>query len=944
MESGKDIKEELSPARTFVANVSGITCTSCADLLKRRVTDLAGINNVQVSVLTGRAVASYEPALILPDDIVKAIESLNFGVQVLDENETGSVGNAMLCVTGAASDQNVLNAVPLLGGALSVAAATPPKRPKNSDKEVTSEAANYFSLTFDPDVTGPRTLAQKLQERLGSSVVVEPVRSETTSLVAELAAREANALRRNFLCCLLLTVPLAIVSFLLPLWTSSKEAIEAIVGRGISRQMLIGLCLSTPVQCYFSAPIFRSAWSALRYTRRANNDTLVALSTGTAYLYSIVIFIYALVDPTVRLEVFFETSAILVSLILLGRYLEMLGRRQTSTVLHSLKQLQPDVATVVGRAKLLGDSLSCDDGDECDKAAKAQQPGRGDSCDSSTCCGNSAKAAKVAANMSLVEDSLEKPTALPDPLADDKCDDSCCTSKESAAVVADEKASCQSYANVEDSCDHRGSEKKKSKKAVQKSKQFESRGCSGSGEDMCDACESTKENIAAKHDCHSCDLSKTGLATNDCCGSASCDGRSCADAGDAWCATTDVSASDSRESLSHNATTQWVTFASSFTTGTWLLERGDIVSVLPGTKVPTDGVICHGRSHVDESMLTGEHRPVRKTVGDTVYGATMNQDGVLYIRVTRTVTENVLSDIVHHIEQTQMTKASLERLADRLSSYFVPVVLAIAVLVFIIWISLRSTGTVIDAKPPLTFALSFAIALLVVACPCAMALSAPTAVMVGMGVAARLGIMFKSGDTLEKMARVNAVCFDKTGTLTQGKLTVVNYILLSPSTRKTTQPTGGDLDRDSLLGLVASAETGSEHPIARAIVGYASEEGIKISMPDQTVIVPGCGVLAKIGSSTVCVGNAAKLEECNTCPVSLSKSLRRKTRSAVQRMQENGESIVYVSVNGVFRAILSVADAIRSDASIVVAKLQRQNMQVRSTFPHIKKRCLPDSA
>eukprot|EP01122_Echinamoeba_exundans_P007900 TRINITY_DN251_c0_g1_i9.p1 TRINITY_DN251_c0_g1~~TRINITY_DN251_c0_g1_i9.p1 ORF type:complete len:372 (+),score=52.29 TRINITY_DN251_c0_g1_i9:2458-3573(+) len=197
-----------------------------------------------------------------------------------------------------------------------------------------------------------------------------------------------------------------------------------------------------------------------------------------------------------------------------------------------------------------------------------------------------------------------------------------------------------------------------------------------------------------------------------------------------------------------------------------------------------------------------------------------------------------------------------------------------------------------------------------------------------MGVAARLGIMFKSGDTLEKMARVNAVCFDKTGTLTQGKLTVVNYILLSPSTRKTTQPTGGDLDRDSLLGLVASAETGSEHPIARAIVGYASEEGIKISMPDQTVIVPGCGVLAKIGSSTVCVGNAAKLEECNTCPVSLSKSLRRKTRSAVQRMQENGESIVYVSVNGVFRAILSVADAIRSDASIVVAKLQRQNMQV----------------
>lgn len=144
-----------------------------------------------------------------------------------------------------------------------------------------------------------------------------------------------------------------------------------------------------------------------------------------------------------------------------------------------------------------------------------------------------------------------------------------------------------------------------------------------------------------------------------------------------------------------------------------------------------------------------------------------------------------------------------------------------------------------------------------------------------MGVAARLGIMFKSGDTLEKMARVNAVCFDKTGTLTQGKLTVVNYMVFSPSTRKAKKPIEGDLNRDFLLGLIASAETGSEHPIARAIVGYAAEEGIQLSMPDQTEIVPGCGVLAKIGSSTVCVGNAAKLEECNTCPVSVSKSMKR---------------------------------------------------------------------
>lgn len=320
----------------------------------------------------------------------------------------------------------------------------------------------------------------------------------------------------------------------------------------------------------------------------------------------------------------------MVSLILLGRYLEMLGRRRTSTVLHSLKQLQPDMATVVGRAKLLGDSLSCDDADECDKVAKAQKPGLDDSCDRSACCGNSAKAAKVAANMSLVEDSckgccdsehkLERPTALPESLADDSCDDSCCSSKEGAAV-ADEKDSCQSCANVEDSCDHRGSEKK-SKKAVQKSKEGDSCGCCGSGEALCDASESTKEDIAAKHDRDSCVLSKAGLATKDCCGSASCDEQSCADSasdcsceGDACCAITGGYATDSR-----NATTQWVTFASSFTTGTWLLERGDIVSVLPGTKVPTDGVICQGQSHVDESMLTGENRPARKTIGDTVYG------------------------------------------------------------------------------------------------------------------------------------------------------------------------------------------------------------------------------------------------------------------------------------------------------------------------------------
>src|SRR4051812_26007405 len=266
---------------------------------------------------------------------------------------------------------------------------------------------------------------------------------------------------------------------------------------------------------------------------------------------------------------------------------------------------------------------------------------------------------------------------------------------------------------------------------------------------------------------------------------------------------------------------------------------GDLVRVRPGEKVPVDGVVTAGASAVDESMLTGESLPVDKAVGDTVIGATTNRTGTVVLRATAVGADTALAQIVRLVEDAQGAKVPLQRLADRVSAWFVPIVLGLAAATFTAWALLGpDTGR-------LTMAITTTIAVLIIACPCALGLATPTAVMVGTGRAAELGILIGNGDALETARRVTAVVLDKTGTITRGKPAVTGITT-----------TGGWAEEDVLV-LVAAAETGSEHPVGEAIVAAARERFLDLPALRSFDAVPGHGIDAAVGEKHVLVGNAA---------------------------------------------------------------------------------------
>jgi Cu+-exporting ATPase len=290
-----------------------------------------------------------------------------------------------------------------------------------------------------------------------------------------------------------------------------------------------------------------------------------------------------------------------------------------------------------------------------------------------------------------------------------------------------------------------------------------------------------------------------------------------------------------------------------------LVQRGDILKVLPGSKIPTDGIIVFGITTIDESMVTGESTPVLKTIRSSVYGGTVNQQGTIHVQVTRTVAESTVSAITKLVEDAQASKAPIQRIADVISSYFVQTIIALAVAAFIIWMSVASTGSVTTDLAPLPFALQFFIAVLIISCPCAIGLAVPTAIMVGTGVGAKLGILLKGGSVVEACHKVTTIIFDKTGTLTQGTLVVVRHKVFE------------DKYADTFLLLAGSAETGSEHVIGKAIVKYTEEEGkCKLKQPRNFEAVPGKGLQCKVSKKTIIIGNKQWLHENGTVSKFLS--------------------------------------------------------------------------
>ena len=253
---------------------------------------------------------------------------------------------------------------------------------------------------------------------------------------------------------------------------------------------------------------------------------------------------------------------------------------------------------------------------------------------------------------------------------------------------------------------------------------------------------------------------------------------------------------------------------------------GDTVIVRPGEKVPVDGIIIEGRSAIDESMITGESMPVNKGPGDEVIGATINKEGLIKFEATKVGKNTTLAKIVRMVQEAQGSKAPIQKLADRISAYFVPIVIAIAVLTFVVWL--------VFLRADWSGAMIIAVAVIVIACPCALGLATPTAIMVGTTKGAENGILFKNSETLERAGRVRVVVLDKTGTITRGEPVVTDVVAIPP------------LTADELLRLAASAERGSEHPLARAIVQAGQEKGLLLAEPLQFKAVSGFGIRAMV--------------------------------------------------------------------------------------------------
>ncbi|MBI2338103.1 copper-translocating P-type ATPase [Candidatus Daviesbacteria bacterium] len=329
--------------------------------------------------------------------------------------------------------------------------------------------------------------------------------------------------------------------------------------------------------------------------------------------------------------------------------------------------------------------------------------------------------------------------------------------------------------------------------------------------------------------------------------------------------------------------------------------KGDLLMVRPGEKIPVDGVITDGTSAIDESMITGESIPVEKKVDDTVIGGTINKTGSFQFTATRVGSETTLSQIIKLVEEAQGSKAPIQAFADRISAWFVPGVLGIAALTFITWFFILGA--------PLAFALMAFTAVIVIACPCALGLATPTAIMVGTGKGAEHGILVKGGEPLENACKINTIVFDKTGTLTKGKPEVTDI------------ESTGDLDEDEVLNIAASIEKQSEHPLAEAIYTYAREENLALSGVEGFKAIPGHGVQADIAGQTYYFGNRKLITE--TVGLSIDKINRK-----MSRLEEQGITVMILASGKEVLGLVGVADTVKETSSEAVEKLQRMGIEI----------------
>jgi P-type Cu+ transporter len=332
------------------------------------------------------------------------------------------------------------------------------------------------------------------------------------------------------------------------------------------------------------------------------------------------------------------------------------------------------------------------------------------------------------------------------------------------------------------------------------------------------------------------------------------------------------------------------------------LQPRDLIRVRPGEKIPVDGIIQDGSSSVDESMITGEPIPVEKTIGDRVIGATVNQTGAFVMRVEQVGSNTVLSQIVHMVAEAQRSRAPIQKLADQISGWFVPAVILVALLTAIVW-------AIAGPQPTLAYAVVNAVAVLIIACPCALGLATPMSIMVGVGRGAQLGILVRNAEAIEKAEKITHLVVDKTGTLTAGQPKVTDIVA------------SNGFDENQVLAIAASVESRSEHPLARAIVSEAGQKGLPSANVTEFVSETGAGLRGRVDGKRVLVGNRAFIEDDRVTGLP-------ELSAQANQLSDQARSLVWVAVDGIATGVIGISDPIKDSTPPAIQKLHVMGIKV----------------
>ena len=639
-----------------------MTCATCAQTIQRSLEDLQGVESANVNLATERATVTYDPEKVDVDKMSKAVKDA--GYDTITNEITLSIGG-MTCASCAKTIEEALMA---LDG-------------------VNSAAVNLATEKVKVKYDSQRVRVGQLRKAIVDAGY-EVLEAQTVDAEREARRQEMLRSRRMLVFSIALSVPTFTLSIAFMFTSLGQQQWVMDYGNYVL------FLLATPVQFIAGYRFYVGAWKALK-NRSANMDTLIAVGTSAAYFYSVAVTFFPAQFSFEGTSTYYDSSALIVTLILLGKYLEARAKGSTSEAIRKLVDLQ-------------------------------------------------AKTARVLRDGKEVEVPVEE------------------------------------------------------------------------------------------------------------------------------------------------------------------LDVGDIFMVRPGEKVPTDGVVLEGTSAIDESMLTGESIPVEKEVDSNVIGGSINKNGLLKARATRVGADTALSQIVRLVEEAQGSKAPVQRLADKVAGIFVPVVILIAIVTFLLWYFWAYGLFESMPAPQFVFSLTAFISVMVIACPCALGLATPTAIMVGTGKGAEMGILIKSGEALEIAGNVQTIVFDKTGTLTKGEPEVTDVI-------------GVSMDEKELLWLAASTEKGSEHPLGQAIVRRAEHEDVKLGPPLEFEAVPGKGVKANVEGRSVLVGNRRMIEE--VCRIDGAED-------KIAGLEGEGKTAMIVAVDGQLAGVVGVADVVKESSATAISELKSMDIEV----------------